>query len=75
MEYHESKKMGDVGENEILKRVIKQYSLSYIDNIGKANSDWDIRVPEKDILNTPCGKRCLCGKTAIGHDCRRPEND
>jgi len=55
MEYHESKKMGDVGENEILKRVIKQYSLSYIDNIGKANSDWDIRVPEKDILNTPYG--------------------
>ena len=46
MEYNESKKSGDIGENEILKRIQKKYPKAYIDNKGKANSDWDIYIPE-----------------------------
>jgi len=45
-EYKESKKDGDVGEEEILKILQHKYSKAYIDNIGKANSDWDIFIPE-----------------------------
>ena len=45
-EYKISKKIGDVGELEIHKRLIKKYPKAYIDNIGKANSDWDIFIPE-----------------------------
>jgi len=47
MEYSESKKTGDIGEEEILKRIKKQYPQAYIDERGKANSDWDIWIPEK----------------------------
>ena len=49
MEYNESKKMGNVGENEILKRIHKQYPQAYIDNTGEANSDWDIYIPEIQV--------------------------
>jgi hypothetical protein len=45
-EYQVSKKIGDIGELEILKRLKKKYSNAYIDNKGKANSDWDIFIPE-----------------------------
>lgn len=46
MEYTESKKAGDIGEEEILKKILPKYPKAYIDNIGKANSDWDIFIPE-----------------------------
>lgn len=45
-EYKESKKAGDVGEIVILKRIRKQDPVAYIDNTGKANSDWDIFMPK-----------------------------
>jgi len=45
-EYSEAKKIGDIGEEEILKQINKKYPLAYIDNTGKANSDWDIYIPE-----------------------------
>jgi len=46
MEYPESKKIGDIGEKEILKKILLKYPKAFIDNIGKANSDWDIFIPE-----------------------------
>lgn len=46
--YYESKKAGDVGEIEVLKRILKKHPLAFIDNKGKANSDWDIWIPEKN---------------------------
>ena len=46
MEFKESKLNGDIGEEEILKRIVKKYPCAYIDNRGKANSDWDIFIPE-----------------------------
>lgn len=46
MEYSKSKIIGDIAEEEILKRIQKNYSNAYIDNIGKANSNWDIFIPE-----------------------------
>lgn len=48
MEYKESKKAGDIGEYEILKRVKKNHPEAYIDNTGKANSDWDIFIPDSN---------------------------
>jgi hypothetical protein len=45
-EYKESKKAGNIGEEEILKILQHKYPKSYIDDIGKANSDWDIFIPE-----------------------------
>ena len=48
MEYQEAKKIGDIGEEKILKLLKKKYPLSYIDDTGKANSDWDIWIPELD---------------------------
>ena len=45
-EYAVSKKAGDIGEEEILKIIQLKYPKAYIDNTGKANSDWDIYVPE-----------------------------
>lgn len=45
-EYNKSKKQGDVGEAEIMKRFQKRYPKAFIDNIGKANSKWDIWIPE-----------------------------
>lgn len=35
MEYQESKKIGDIIEAEILKRIIRKYPKAYIDNTGK----------------------------------------
>lgn len=46
MDYFKSKKAGDIGEEEILIRINKKYANAYIDNTGKANSDWDIYIPE-----------------------------
>lgn len=46
MEYYESKKFGDIAENEVLKRIQKKYPEAIIDNTGKANSNWDIWIPE-----------------------------
>jgi len=46
MEYTESKKAGDIGEVEILKKIQTEHPKAYIDDRGKANSDWDIYVPE-----------------------------
>jgi len=48
MEYKESKEFGDIGEIRILERINKQYPKAYIDDIGKANSDWDIFIIEKN---------------------------
>ena len=48
-EYSESKKAGDIGELEILKIIQRKYPLAYIDNTGKANSKWDIFIPELNI--------------------------
>lgn len=48
MDYIESKEFGNIGEEEILKRIIIKYPESFIDDTGKANSDWDIFVPEKN---------------------------
>lgn len=45
-EFKESKKAGDIGEVEILKKVQRKHPNAYIDDTGKANSDWDIYVPE-----------------------------
>ena len=46
MEYVKSKKVGDIGEEEILKKLQKKYPKTFIDDIGKANSKWDLFVPE-----------------------------
>lgn len=46
MKYIKSKKYGNIGEAEMLKRIQKQYPKAYIDDIGKANSNWDIWIPE-----------------------------
>lgn len=45
MEYPKSKKVGDIGEEEILKKVLPKHPDAYIDDIGKANSKWDIFLP------------------------------
>lgn len=55
MEYVKSKQNGDIGEIAILERVVKQYPNAYIDDIGKANSNWDIFVPEiKEGIEVKC---------------------
>ncbi len=46
MSYYEDKEKGDVGERDVLKWISQRYPNAYIDNIGKANSDWDIFIPE-----------------------------
>lgn len=46
MEYNDSKQVGNIGEYEILRKIHKKYPRAYIDDTGKANSDWDIYVPE-----------------------------
>jgi len=46
MEYPKSKKVGDIGEEEILKKILPKYPKAFIDDIGKANSKWDIYIPE-----------------------------
>lgn len=46
MDFSESKKYGDVLENEVLKRIQIKYPKAYIDDKGKKFSDWDIFIPE-----------------------------
>lgn len=46
MVYNESKKAGDIGEKEILKKLLPKYPNAFIDDKGKACSDWDIYIPE-----------------------------
>lgn len=46
MEFIESKKTGDIVENEILKKVLIKHPTAFIDDRGKANSDWDIYMPD-----------------------------
>ena len=45
-EFNVSKKAGNIGEEEILKILQRKYPQAFIDDRGKANSDWDIFVPE-----------------------------
>lgn len=44
-EYPESKEVGNVGEKEILRKILPKHPDAYIDDIGKANSKWDIFLP------------------------------
>ena len=46
MEFNESKKVGDIIENEILKKIQRKYKNAFIDDRGKKFSDWDIFIPE-----------------------------
>jgi hypothetical protein len=46
MEFKESKKVGDIIEEEVLKRILKKYPQAFIDDKGKKFSDWDIYIPE-----------------------------
>ena len=46
MKFKESKKVGDVLEVEVLKRIQIKYSQAFIDDKGKKFSDWDIFIPE-----------------------------
>ncbi len=46
MEFNESKKVGDILEVQILKRINKKYPKAFIDDKGKKFSDWDIFIPE-----------------------------
>ena len=46
MKFNESKKVGDIIENEILKKIQKKYKNAFIDDRGKKFSDWDIFIPE-----------------------------
>ena len=49
MIYRDAKKFGDIGEEAILERIQKKYPKAFIDDKGKANSDWDIWVPEINL--------------------------
>jgi len=46
MEFKDSKKVGDIIEEEILKIIKRKYPEAYIDDRGKKFSDWDIFIPE-----------------------------
>lgn len=46
MEFNKSKKVGDIIENEILKKIQRKYKNAFIDDRGKKFSDWDIFIPE-----------------------------
>ena len=48
-EYVESKKKGDIGEEEILIILQRKYSEAYIDETDIPNSDWDIFIPEINV--------------------------
>lgn len=49
MKFEDSKKVGDIFEEYILNIIKRKYPEAYIDDIGKAFSDWDIFIPEKKM--------------------------
>ena len=46
MEYENSKKFGDIAEENILNRIRIKYPHAYIDDNSHPNSNWDIFIPE-----------------------------